>query len=110
MLIVTFPAVAVIGGVIKAYDGGPVFYRGRRIGRFGRPFGMVKFRTMVLNADKIGGPSTSDDDPRITKPGKWMRRFKLDELPQLFNVLRGEMSIVGPRPEVEQEVCLYTEE
>jgi lipopolysaccharide/colanic/teichoic acid biosynthesis glycosyltransferase len=71
---------------------------------------MVKFRTMVVNADRMGGPSTADDDPRITGIGKTLRRLKLDELPQLFNVLKGEMSLVGPRPEVPQEVARYTEE
>jgi lipopolysaccharide/colanic/teichoic acid biosynthesis glycosyltransferase len=71
---------------------------------------MVKFRTMVANADRLGGSSTSDDDPRITGIGKKLRRLKLDELPQLINVLKGEMSLVGPRPEVPQEVARYTEE
>jgi lipopolysaccharide/colanic/teichoic acid biosynthesis glycosyltransferase len=80
------------------------------VGRWGRPFRIYKFRTMVLNAEKIGGPSTSDDDPRITRVGRFLRKYKLDELPQLINVLKGEMSIVGPRPEVQQYVDMYTEE
>jgi lipopolysaccharide/colanic/teichoic acid biosynthesis glycosyltransferase len=71
---------------------------------------MYKFRSMVLNADKIGGSSTPDDDPRITPIGKTLRRYKLDELPQLFNVVKGEMSLVGPRPQVQWAVDLYTPE
>jgi len=108
-LAILSPLFLVIALAIKFSSPGPVFYRGLRVGRFGKPFYMVKFRTMVLNADKLGGPSTADDDPRITEIGRWLRRYKLDELPQLFNVLKGEMSIVGPRPEVQEVVALYTE-
>ena len=100
----------VIGLIIKQEDGGPVFYRGLRIGHHGRPFRIFKFRTMVVNAEIIGGPSTADDDPRITKVGKYLRKHKLDELPQLINVLKGEMSFVGPRPQVQWVVSLYSEE
>jgi lipopolysaccharide/colanic/teichoic acid biosynthesis glycosyltransferase len=96
--------------LIKKEDGGPVFYRGVRVGRFGKLFRIFKFRTMVLNAEKLGGPSTADDDPRITKMGEFIRKFKLDELPQLMNVLKGEMSIVGPRPEVQMYVDMFTDE
>jgi lipopolysaccharide/colanic/teichoic acid biosynthesis glycosyltransferase len=95
--------------VIKLDSRGPVFYRGVRAGRFGKPFRIFKFRTMVHNAEKIGGPSSAADDPRITRTGSFLRRYKLDELPQLINVAKGEMSFVGPRPEVIQEVQLYTE-
>lgn len=105
--VVLSPLLLAIAAVIKLDDGGPVFYRGVRIGRGEAPFRIFKFRTMVVNADRIGGPSTSDDDPRITRPGSWLRRWKLDELPQVLNVIRGEMSFVGPRPEVPQEVALY---
>ncbi|MGA2160304.1 MAG: sugar transferase [Dehalococcoidia bacterium] len=90
--------------LIKCGDGGPVFYRGPRVGRYGRTFSIFKFRTMVVNAEKLGGSSTSDDDPRITRVGKFLRKYKLDELPQLINVLKGEMSFVGPRPEVQHYI------
>lgn len=83
-----------------------MFYRGKRSGLHGEPFSMLKFRTMVRDAEKLGGPSTGLHDERITEIGRWLRRYKLDELPQLVNVLLGEMSIVGPRP----EVPLYTKD
>jgi lipopolysaccharide/colanic/teichoic acid biosynthesis glycosyltransferase len=104
------PALLTIAILIKKEDSGAVFYRGVRVGRFGKPFRIFKFRTMVVNAEKLGGPSTADDDPRITKIGKFIRKFKLDELPQLINVLKGEMSIVGPRPEVQVYVDMFIEE
>jgi lipopolysaccharide/colanic/teichoic acid biosynthesis glycosyltransferase len=109
-LIILSPLLLIIAYLIKKEDGGPIFYRGFRIGQFGKPFRIFKFRTMVVNADKIGGPSTADDDPRITKIGKILRKYKIDELPQLINVLKGEMSIVGPRPEVPFYVDMFTEE
>lgn len=96
--------------LIKKEDNGPVFYAGTRAGKGGKNFKMLKFRTMVINADKIGGPSTANDDPRITKIGKFLRKCKLDEIPQLINVLRGEMSFVGPRPEVPFYVNMFSEE
>jgi len=108
--VVVSPVFLAIAILIKKQDGGPVFFRGVRVGRFGKPFRIFKFRTMVLNAEKLGGPSTADDDPRITRVGKFVRKFKLDELPQLINVLKGEMSIVGPRPEVQMYVDMFTEE
>lgn len=95
---------------IKLDSKGPVFYRGKRVGRDGKPFDILKFRSMVVDAERIGASSTSDDDPRITRPGKFIRRFKLDELPQLINVFLGEMSLVGPRPQVQWAVDLYTAE
>jgi lipopolysaccharide/colanic/teichoic acid biosynthesis glycosyltransferase len=109
-LVLLSPLLAVLALLIKRHDGGPVLYAGRRVGKDGKPFGMYKFRSMVLNADRIGGSSTPDDDPRITPIGRFLRRSKLDELPQLINVLKGEMSIVGPRPQVQWAVDLYTPE
>lgn len=109
-LVVLSPLLIVVAVLIKGEDGGPVFYRGLRVGLKGKEFRTFKFRTMVTNAEKVGGPSTSDDDPRITKVGKVVRKYKIDELPQLIDVLRGTMSIVGPRPEVQSEVETYSEE
>jgi lipopolysaccharide/colanic/teichoic acid biosynthesis glycosyltransferase len=109
-LLVLWPVFLVIAVLITLEDGGPVFYRQERIGYKGRPFKIWKFRTMVVNADKLGKPLTVGRDPRITRVGYWLRKFKLDELPQLLNVLLGEMSLVGPRPEVPQYVALYTPE
>lgn len=95
---------------IKLDRDGPAIYAGRRVGRGGAEFRMYKFRTMVTNADRIGGPSTADDDPRLTRTGRFLRRYKLDELPQLVNVVKGDMSFVGPRPQVTEEVAGYTPE
>lgn len=109
-LIILSPILLAFAGIIKWGDDGPVFYRGVRVGKNGKLFKIFKFRTMVVNAEKIGGSSTADDDPRITKIGKFMRKHKLDELSQLINVLKGEMSFVGPRPEVQHYVNMYTDE
>lgn len=108
LLIVTAPIMLVVAVVIRLQDGGPAFYFQPRVGLGGRVFNMVKFRTMVLDADKIGGFSTADRDPRITPAGRFLRRSSLDELPQLFNVLVGDMSIVGPRPDVPAQATLYS--
>jgi lipopolysaccharide/colanic/teichoic acid biosynthesis glycosyltransferase len=102
------PVFAAIAVLVRLDSPGPVLYRGVRVGRYGRRFTMFKFRTMVVGADRLGGPSTASDDPRITRIGRWLRKRKLDELPQLINVLRGEMSIVGPRPEVPEYVERFT--
>src|SRR5688572_26133011 len=96
-LAVLAPLLAVVAILIKLDDGGPVLYRQRRVGRGGRPFLMFKFRSMRVRAEE-GGPLTIGADPRITRVGSWIRRFKIDELPQLFNVIVGEMTLVGPRP------------
>lgn len=109
-LVIASPLFAIVAVWIRLDDPGPVFYRGERIGRFGQPFRIFKFRSMVMNADRIGGPSTSQQDPRVTRSGRFIRRYKLDELPQLINVFLGQMSFVGPRPEVRQYVERYTKD
>ena len=109
-LMLLFPLFLIISILIKKEDRSPVLYRGIRVGRYRKLFRIYKFRTMVMDAEKLGGPSTADDDLRITKVGKFLRKYKLDELPQLINVLKGEMSFVGPRPEVQHYVDLFTEE
>ena len=109
-LALLWPVLLAIAAFIKLGSPGAVFYRGVRIGLHGRPFRIFKFRTMVVDAEKRGGSSTSDDDPRITRIGRLLRKYKLDELPQLLNVVHGEMSLVGPRPEVQHYVDMYTEE
>ncbi len=96
--------------LIKKESPGPAFYRGKRVGKDGKEFRVFKFRTMVMDAEKKGGPSTSADDPRLLKIGRLMRRYQIDELPELINILKGEMSFVGPRPEVSSEVELYDAE
>lgn len=109
-LIVTVPIFAVLVLAIKLDSRGPALYSGVRVGKSGKQFRMHKFRSMVQNADKIGGPSTAGDDPRLTRMGKFLKKFQLDELPQLFNVLKGEMSLVGPRPDVPYYVDMMTSE
>jgi lipopolysaccharide/colanic/teichoic acid biosynthesis glycosyltransferase len=109
-LIVLSPVLFVLALWIKLDSSGPVFHRGLRVGRNETRFRMFKFRSMVENAHLIGGTSTPEDDPRITRAGKFLRKYKLDELPQLLNVFRGEMSLVGPRPQVPWAVDLYTPE
>ncbi len=89
---------------------GSAFYTQERVGQFGKPFKLLKFRTMKLNADKYGSLTVGMRDPRITKIGYFLRRSKLDEFPQFLNVLKGEMSVVGPRPEVQEYVNYYNNE
>lgn len=110
LLIVLSPIMLVIALAIKLTDKGPVFYRQVRVTQYGKEFRIFKFRTMVINADKIGSQVTVGDDPRITKVGKKIRKLRLDEIPQLLNVLSGEMSFVGTRPEVIKYVEKYTSE
>jgi lipopolysaccharide/colanic/teichoic acid biosynthesis glycosyltransferase len=111
LLVVSSPLIAGIAIKIKMVDrDGPAIYAGKRLGRGGREFRMYKFRSMVTNADRVGGPNTSDADSRITMTGRFLRRYKLDELPQLVNVWKGDMSFVGPRPEVPSQVAKWTSE
>lgn len=109
-IIITLPIWVLVVILIKTDSSGPIFYKARRVGKNGKVFKMYKFRTMVENADKLGGPSTAGDDIRLTKTGKFLKRFQLDELPQFINILKGEMSFVGPRPEVEFYINIMTEE
>lgn len=108
LALVVAPFAAVAALLIRRFDKGPALYRAERVGLNGEPFTMYKFRTMVIDAESRGGSSTSARDPRITPIGHWMRRWKLDEIPQLINVLRGDMSLVGPRPQVGWDVARYT--
>lgn len=109
-LLILMPVGLMIGLLIKMSDGGPVFFAQPRVGQNGRPFRIWKFRSMVINADKLGVPLTKEEDPRITWIGRFLRKSKLDELPQLWNVLVGDMSFVGPRPEMRKYVDQYTPE
>lgn len=97
-----FPFFIIFAIIIKLSSPGPVFYRGLRTGLHGRTFRIFKFRTMVINAEKLGGGTTALNDFRIFEFGKFLRRYKLDELPQIINVIKGDMSLVGPRPELPQ--------
>lgn len=109
-LILISPILLVISIIIKITSEGPILFKQVRVGKDNKDFKILKFRTMIVDADKKGLKITVKDDPRITKIGKFLRKTKLDELPQLFNVLLGDMSFVGPRPEVRKYVDLYTEE
>ncbi len=109
-LVILLPLLLIIALIIKIDSEGRVFYRQVRVGKGNKDFRIYKFRTMHVNADKQGLITVGGRDPRITKAGYYLRKYKLDELPQLINVLKGEMSFVGPRPEVRKYVDLYTEE
>ncbi len=106
-LLVMLPAFALIAVWIKIGSSGPVFFRQERVGRYGVPFHIYKFRIMVIDAESLGAKVTVGNDPRITGSGRFLRKYKLDELPQLFNVFTGEMSLVGPRPEVPEYVAYW---
>jgi lipopolysaccharide/colanic/teichoic acid biosynthesis glycosyltransferase len=118
VLLVTWPLLAVLGLVVRVSSAGPALYRQERIGRGMRPFTMLKFRTMVDGADRLVAGLLEESgadrrfykfraDPRVTAAGRWLRRWSLDELPQLWNVVRGDMSLVGPRPGLASEVEAY---
>lgn len=109
-LLVLSPLLAATALLIKVSSRGPVLFKQRRVGRGGEPFTILKFRTMRTDAESVGGQLTIGTDPRVTKVGAVLRAWKLDELPQLINVVRGEMAVVGPRPEVPRYVDLYTRE
>lgn len=108
-LLVLLPLFAVIAIAIKLDSKGPVFFRQERVGQFGVPFRIHKFRTMTQNSETKGLQITTDGDSRITQAGQWLRKYKLDELAQLIDVVLGKMSLVGPRPEVPRYVELYPE-
>ncbi len=108
-LVVLSPALLIAAIAIKLGSRGPVLYRQRRVGKDGREFEMLKLRTMVRGSDPVGvGTIVTRDDPRVTRPGRFLRRTSLDEIPNLINVLRGEMAIVGPRPTIPAQVKDYT--
>jgi lipopolysaccharide/colanic/teichoic acid biosynthesis glycosyltransferase len=109
-LLVLSPLMVLIALAIRLTSPGPVLFRQTRMGRGLKPFEILKFRTMVADADKLGLPLTAGADPRITPLGRFLRKSKLDELPQLINVIKGDMSIVGPRPEVPKYVELFPQE
>ncbi|MDQ3706368.1 MAG: sugar transferase [Chloroflexota bacterium] len=106
-LLVLSPLLLAIAILVKLDSPGPVLYRALRAGRYNVPFHMLKFRSMVVGADTMGGLSVGRNDPRVTRVGRFLRKYKLDELPQLLNVLKGEMSLVGPRPEFLQYTQQY---
>jgi len=108
-LLILSPILLVIAVLINRDSGDPILFKQERVGLDGKLFKVLKFRTMVVDAEKQGAKVTTGSDPRITQTGYWLRKYKLDELPQLFNVLKGEMSLVGPRPEVPEYVEFYSD-
>jgi lipopolysaccharide/colanic/teichoic acid biosynthesis glycosyltransferase len=108
-VLILSPLFLIITVVILLYNGAPIFYIQKRIGQYGVSFDLIKFRTMVVDAEQRGSLTIGNRDSRVTKPGYYLRKYKLDELPQLFNILKGDMSFVGPRPEVEKYVKRYTD-
>ena len=109
-LVATFPLLLVCAIAVRLGSSGPIFFLQRRVGQRRRPFNIIKFRTMVNHAEQKGPRITADGDPRVTPTGRWLRKTKLDELPQLLNVLKGDMSFVGPRGEVPEYVAAYDTE
>ncbi|MCQ2342200.1 MAG: sugar transferase [Paludibacteraceae bacterium] len=109
-LVLLSPLLIITAVWVKCDSNGPVFYRQQRVGRFNRDFNILKFRSMYMDSDRKGLLTVGGKDSRITRAGYYIRKYKVDELPQLINVLKGDMSFVGPRPEVRKYVNLYTEE
>ena len=109
-IIVLSPIFIIVSIAIKLDSKGKILFLQKRVGRYGKEFNIYKFRTMVSDAERLGKQITVGNDNRITKVGAFLRKYKIDELPQLFNVLKGDMSLVGPRPEVPKYVKLYSEE
>ncbi|MGG7142791.1 sugar transferase [Clostridium nigeriense] len=109
-IIILSPIFIIVSIAIKLDSKGSILFLQKRVGRYGKEFDIYKFRTMVTDAEKLGKQITVGKDNRITKVGAFLRKFKIDELPQLFNVLKGDMSLVGPRPEVPKYVALYNKE
>ena len=109
-LIALSPAMLAAALAVRLDSPGPVLYRQQRIGRGFQPFEILKFRTMVEHADQIGGQITAGADSRVTRVGRWLRKTKIDELPQLINVIKGEMSLVGPRPELPKYVEMFRDD
>jgi lipopolysaccharide/colanic/teichoic acid biosynthesis glycosyltransferase len=108
LLILLAPLFIIVAIVVRLDSAGPAFFLQERVGRFGKRFRIIKFRTMTFSAERQGPLITVGNDARVTRVGRLLRRWKIDELPQLFNLLRGEMSLVGPRPEVPRYAALYT--
>lgn len=108
--LILIPIILLVTIMIKLDSKGPVFYRGERVGKKGKVFRIFKFRTMVPNAEEIGGSSTAADDSRLTKISGFLKKYQIDELPQLINVIKGEMSLVGPRPEVKNYIDMLSED
>jgi lipopolysaccharide/colanic/teichoic acid biosynthesis glycosyltransferase len=108
LLLLLAPLLLLIAALVRLDSPGPALFRQQRVGRGGSPFSMLKFRSMVVEAPSLGGYSTAQDDPRITRIGRVLRRSSLDELPQLINVLLGHMSLVGPRPDVPAQRSEYS--
>ena len=109
-LLLLSPLFLIVAIWIRLDSPGPVFYRQTRVGRYNKDFRLLKFRSMCVGSDKKGLITVGGRDPRVTRSGYWIRKYKLDELPQLINVFKGDMSLVGPRPEVRKYVDLYTPE
>lgn len=110
-LIIGVPIIIIFGILVKLEDGGPIFYKQERLGKNNKKFYIYKIRSMKIDAEKIGGAQWAEkDDPRITKIGKFIRKTRIDEIPQLFNILNGEMSLIGPRPERPELTYKFEEE